>query len=121
MVGLGLGLGLGIGSGARPNVSKGPICDAITAGVCISVVEKKHTLIIAPYVVYAGHQGAQQLDGVVVERDGKAPNKPKIDTFTVNDLSGVSILTDRPFTPIAGFDPANPDYAGKTVCIVNLV
>ena len=117
-IGLGLGLGLNSNRGGAPSVS--PLCDAIARKVCVSATEKGKSLILAPYVVYRGHGGAQDVDGVVIERDGKAPNKEKIDAFKVSDLSEIT-LTDRPFAPVAGFDPADAKYADKIVCIVNLV
>ena len=120
MVGLGLGIGLGLGGNQGGAPSNGPLCDAIARKVCVTATEKGKSLLLAPYVVYRGHGGAQDVDGVVIERDGKAPNKEKIDAFKVSDLSEIA-LTDRSFAPVAGFDPADAKYADKIVCIVNLV
>lgn len=118
MVGLGLGLGLGFGNN-RGTSSKGPICDAIARKVCISATHKKKALILAPHVAYNAPSG-QTMDGVVIEQNGKAPNKPKLEPFLVQDLESVAV-TDRTFTPDPRFNPDDPEYAGKVVCVIQMV
>lgn len=122
MMPMNLGLGLGLGSIAtsqRPTPTN-PLCDAIKRLLCVSAKEKGHAYLIAPHIVYRGPKDAQLLDGVVIEKDGKVPNKKKLETFKVADLTEIAV-TGTAFTPEAGFDPSRPKYDGKTICVVEIV
>lgn len=123
MGGLSLSLGLGIGqSGARPAPSSGDLlCQAIAGKVCVTATLKGKAVKLAPHVVYLkGPSDEHQLDAVTVESNGKPVNKPKLSMFKVSDLIGLA-LTPSAFIPNAGFDPNDAKYAGKVICIVNLI
>jgi hypothetical protein len=119
MVGLGLGLGLGLGQNVAATSGRSPLCEAIHRKVCVSAERKNKQLLLAPHVVYTDAD-AQYLDAVVVAENGKKPNKAKIATYAVADLASVAI-TDTTFKPNTGFKPNDPKYAGKTVCVVEMV
>jgi hypothetical protein len=120
MVGLGIGLGLGLSSSHGAAVTPSPLCAAMARKVCVTATEKGHAFLLAPHIVYTGNKDQHFLDAVVVERDGKAPNKPKLETFKVADLTEIAV-TDQAFTPEAGFKPGRPKYEGKTICVVQIV
>lgn len=114
---LGLGLGLTGRSGGAPS---NPVCEAIAAKICISFKDGNHTYLVAPHVSYKGHGDAPYLDAVVIERDGKAPNKPKLEAFKISELADI-LKTGTAFTVEAGFDASDAKYLGKTICVVQVV
>ena len=120
MVGMGLGLGLGLGSNQGGSVANNPICEAIAAKVCISATFKGHSYLIAPHVAYKGHKDAPFLDGVVVAKDGHDTNKDRLENFEITDLTDIS-KTSTSFAVKARFDPNDPTYLGKTICVVVIV
>lgn len=117
---LALGLGLGMSGSRRPAQPYDVLCQAIANKVCVTAADKKGALVLAPHVVYRGNNEQYFLDAVVVAQDGKAPNKPKLDTFKVADLSAIDLTNDT-FAPEAGFNPDDAKYRDKTVCVVQIV
>lgn len=57
------------------------------------------------------------LDAALFERDGKPVNNVRLRTYRLDDLTEVR-LTDEGFAIDPGFEPDDPIYAGRTVCIV---
>jgi len=120
MPGLSLGLGLGLSSGgARP--APNPLCDAIARKVCVVANDGDDLLKLAPHVVYERtRKEVVTLDAVLLARNDRASNNPRIRTYRVDDLSEVT-LTDEAFTVLSGFEADDPEYAGRTICIVQPV
>jgi hypothetical protein len=118
MVGLGLGLGLGSRAGRNP---PNPLCDAIAALKLVTATDGNVTLKLAPHVVYRrGRREIPTLDAVLIERNGNPVNRESIRTYRVDDLTDITVI-DEGFTVFADFDPDEPEYAGRTVCIVQAV
>lgn len=111
--------GLSLDLSLTGRVRRSPLCEAIAQKVCVTAKHKNKEVTLAPHVVYGADNG-QSLDAVVVEENGRAPNKPKLSTFKVADLADIAV-TVRAFAPDAGFDPNDPEYAGKIVCVVQPV
>lgn len=111
-----IGLGL-IPSSARPQPTDS-LCAAIADRVLVTAEHKGKAVKLAPHVVYRSKHDANdlRLDAVTVERDGK-PNKAKLESFKFSDLSDL-VATSEAFTPDPGFDPDDPEYADKPVCII---
>lgn len=123
-MGLSLGLGIGLSSNHSASPASAPdmICGAVHSGHEISAAHKGKALVLSPHVVYwkAGQPDVFWLDAVVVSEDGTPPNKAKLGSFKLSDLTGIVVLATT-FEPFADFQPGNPKYAGKTRCIVQTV
>ncbi len=90
--------------------------EAVARRMCVAAVYNKLSVEMAPHAVYLRH-GDIFIDGVVVEREGKAPVELKLGTFKATGLSGLT-LTARRFDPQSLFDPADPKYVGNMLASV---
>jgi hypothetical protein len=117
------GIGLGFGSITLNQSSrqKDPLCLAIERKACMAAMLDDETVKFAPLVVYTrGKKNRPTVDAVLLERGGKPVTRQTLRTYSVSDLSGMSILSES-FTVADDFDPEDPDYAGRTICIVKTV
>lgn len=118
MAGLGIGLGLGLGPRGGHNL---PLCNAIAANKCVTANDGNITLKLAPHVVYKrGKREVLSVDAVLIERNGQPVNRETLRTYRVDDLSDI-VISDDGFTVLPDFDPSEPEYAGRTVCIIQAV
>lgn len=92
--------------------------EAIVRKICLAAVYNRTRIKLAPHIVYTKHDELF-VDGVVVEREGKAPKEIKLGAFKLSGLTEVS-LTVQSFAPNEVFDAANPKYEGTTVCVVKV-
>lgn len=120
MVGLGLGLGLGLSS-SRGGTLKPPLCGAIESKLMVTATDGTVLLKLSPHVVYTRtKKDIVTLDAVLVERNGQPVNRENLRTYRLDDLADITVTNDG-FTILVGFDPDEPEYAGRTVCIVQAV
>lgn len=120
MAAIGLGIGLGLSSG-RNNPPKQPLCVAIEAKRMVTATDGNVLLKLAPHIVYRrGSRNVLTLEAVLVERNGQPVNRESLRTYRVDDLSDIAV-TDDGFTVLTDFDPNEPEYTGRTVCIVEAV
>ena len=118
-MGLGLGLGFTTNRTSAPTSVPDIICGAVHNRKEIGATVKSKALVLSPHVVYwkAGQPDVFWLDAVIVSEDGTPASKAKLGSFKLTDLSGVTAL-ETTFEPFAGFKPDNPQYAGKTRCVL---
>lgn len=119
---LNLGLGLGLGSTTSTTLPpEQPLCDAIARKLMVTAQYDDQLLKIAPHVVYKrGRRNIVTVDAVLISREGHPVNRPTLRTYTLSDLSGIT-LTDEGFTVLAGFEADDPEYADSTICVVEAV
>jgi len=78
-------------------------------------------LKLAPHIVYKrGRREILTLEAVLIERNGNPVNRESMRTYRVDDLSDIAVTSDG-FTIFADFDPSEPEYAGRTICVVQTV
>lgn len=92
------------------------LLEAIVRKQAVAITYNRTSITLAPHVLYTRH-GDLHVDGVTLEREGRAPKEQKLGTFKLAGLSGVRI-TPRRFTASALFDPAADRYMGETVMAV---
>ena len=101
----------------QPSKPDGPVATAISEAIsqrrCLFAVYNKGQVRLAPYILYTRHDELY-LDGVVLDRDGKAPRELKLATFKLDGLTAVRLLDER-FEPEVELDRDDPKYAGVTV------
>jgi hypothetical protein len=123
---LSLGLHLGLGSIAtapRPQpTAADTVCGAIHNLHQIAAARGNKDFVLAPHVIYwkASRPEELWLDAVVISENGSEPNKPKLKSFELADLEGIEVLQTS-FEPFVGLHADDPEYAGKTRCIVQTV
>jgi hypothetical protein len=119
MVGMGLGLGLGLG-GNTGSPSANPLCDAVARKVCVTAKDGDDVLKLAPHVVYKRtKKDVVTLDAVLLARNTHPVNHESIRTYRVDSLTDIAI-TDDGFTVLPGFEADDPEYAGRTICVVQV-
>lgn len=118
MAGLGIGLGLGLGPNGS---SKPPLCAAIEAMRTVTADDGNDTLTLAPHIVYKRtRREIVTLDAVLIARNGQPVNRESLRTYRVDDLSNIVVM-DNGFSVFADFDPGDPEYTGRTICVVQAV
>ena len=122
---LGLSLGLSLGSNSGPRPQPNPtdkVCGAIHSFHQISAKRGNKDFVLSPHVIYwkASRPDEFWLDAVVVSEGGNEPNKPKLKSFELADLELITVL-EASFEPFVGFHADDPEYAGKTRCIIQPV
>jgi hypothetical protein len=85
--------------------------------MCVTAVYNKRVVTLAPHIVFTKHDELF-LRAVTVEQGGRRPKELKLGTFKLVGLSSVNPTT-RLFVPQFGFGANDPEYAGKTVCVVS--
>lgn len=116
-----IGLGLNLSLGSQGNPPQPPLCQAIAAKRIVTAMDGDMALKLAPHVVYRRtRREIETLEAVVIERNGKPFNQTNLRSYRVADLSSI-VVTDENFTVSPDFDPDEPEYAGRTICIVQTV
>lgn len=101
---------------AAPNADVPTIFEGIVRAFCIAATYNRTAIVLAPHILYTKHDDLF-VDGVVVERDGQPPREPKVGTFKLAGLSGIT-LTDRPFFRDPLFQPGDAKYRDVTLMAV---
>lgn len=101
---------------AAPNADVPTIFEGIVRTFCIAATYNRTAIVLAPHILYTKHDELF-VDGVVVERNGLPPREPKVGTFKLAGLSGIT-LTDRTFFRDPLFQPADAKYQGVTLMAV---
>ena len=92
------------------------VLEAIALRQCVEATYNRMALKLAPLILYTKH-GELYVDGVTVEREGRAPKEVKLGTFK---LAGLRIhdIVRRSFKAETCFNPSDQKYAGVTLFAV---
>lgn len=93
------------------------VAQAIRRKLCIVAIYNRTSMTIAPHILYTKHDDLF-VDGVVMLRDGKVPAEPKLGTFKLAGLSGVSLTADS-FVCQQVYDQSEEKYVGVTVARIS--
>ncbi|MGE4323510.1 MAG: hypothetical protein AB7E60_10840 [Sphingobium sp.] len=94
------------------------ILEAIALQKCLMATYNKTTIKLAPHILYTRHD-EMFIDGVTVERDGRAPRELKLGVFKVAGLGALSV-TEEPFEAMLGlYDPTDAKYAGVSLFAID--
>lgn len=86
---------------------------AIERRQCVMMTYNRTLMQMAPHILFTRH-GDPFVDGVVLERSGRAPRELKMGTFKLAGLTDL-VLTANRFDLFEGFDPADAKYAEATI------
>jgi hypothetical protein len=84
--------------------------------MCVTATYNRKLVTLAPHIVFTKHDD-QYLGAVTVEQDGKKPKMAKLGTFKLAGLTAITSTT-KLFIPQRSFRADDPQYAGKTVCVL---
>ncbi len=103
---------------SRPDAAPGEdiVRLAIDRRMCVMMTYNKTLMQMAPHILFTKH-GDPFVDGVVMERNGRAPRELKMGTFKLAGLTDL-VLTANRFDIFEGYDSADPKYAEATLSAV---
>lgn len=94
------------------------ILEAIALRKCLIATYNRTRFRVAPYILYTKHDELH-MDGIALDRDGRAPRELKMGTFKLSGLT-VEEVSDILFDLSPLFDPKDPKYEGTTLFAVDL-
>lgn len=92
------------------------VLEAIARERCLEATYNRMTVRLAPHILYTRH-GELYVDAVTLLRDGNLPREPKLGSFKLTGLVGLTVV-EVPFTRSALYDPQLERYRGETVFAV---
>lgn len=101
---------------ATPQGDVPTILEAIVRKLCIVATYNRVTMTIAPHILYTRH-GDMFVDGVVVDREGRAPRELKLGSFKLAGMRNIATST-MPFVTLPDFSEADERYTGTALLAV---
>ena len=92
------------------------VLEAIALRKTVSASYNRVRMKLAPHILYRRND-ALYIDAVTVEKGGVRPRNPKVGSFKLDGLSGLSLHPET-FDPAPVFNPFDPKYTGNTLLMV---